>query len=330
MNLDLRVAALIFLVSVTANAADIEPFYSRNLNPFVRVFGIPPAEGGSLTDNGKIVFRWQTDIANSATAASDTDELLILDGESYSLNISMRYGLTKRIELGADVPVIVHENGTLDQIIDSWHKVLGLPNGDRDNLPKGNLAYFYAADGEIVHNVDNPENGIGDIRLSAAMALPTPSESTQWALRGSVKIPTGDADKLTGSGDVDVSLGVGFSHIFANSERNLTVFGGTGVVRLGDSDFDTGRVENTVQYGNLGLGFKLTERWSLKVQADLHTAVYDSGLDEIGELSGQLVFGAALRAHARVHVDFSVAEDIFVDTAPDVVFQLGIHVRARD
>ena len=62
----------------------------------------------------------------------------------------------------------------------------------------------------------------------------------------------------------------------------------------------------------------------MKLQLDAHSAFYDSGLTELGSDAAQLIIGGALRLSDTWVLDLAVSEDIAVDTAPDVVFHIGI------
>jgi len=49
----------------------------------------------------------------------------LLDGETYSLDIGLAYGLSKRWQLDAQISYIRHTAGSLDGLIDGWHDFFG-------------------------------------------------------------------------------------------------------------------------------------------------------------------------------------------------------------
>ena len=85
--------------------------------------------------------------------------------------------------------------------------------------------------------------------------------------------------------------------------------------------------EDWVTYGSGAIGWRATERISLKAQVDFNSAFYDSQLEEIGDFSAQLVLGSSIRAAKNTVIDISVSEDIVVNASPDIVFLLGVRAQ---
>ena len=85
-----------------AEPADRRPFYTSNQNPFVRIFGLPPNEGGRLLREQQWELHWIAGAANSSAISSNPEEQVWLDGESYRALLALNYGLNRR--LGANVP----------------------------------------------------------------------------------------------------------------------------------------------------------------------------------------------------------------------------------
>jgi len=77
------ITATCFGLAQSASAAElVQPFYSRNLNPFVQIYGLPAGEGPTLTGKGALEARLVLDIANNYTASADQGETIIIRGET--------------------------------------------------------------------------------------------------------------------------------------------------------------------------------------------------------------------------------------------------------
>ncbi|MFC1524508.1 DUF3187 family protein, partial [Thermodesulfobacteriota bacterium] len=154
-----------------ATAGNSTPFYSRNQNPFVQIYGIPAVESAAITPPGKLEARLIMNIANNLSLSSTPREQIILDGESYRTTCVLRYGLPRRIELGIDIPFISHSRGVFDHFIEDWHDFFNLPQGNRLTREKRILHYQYVKDGKILSDTNKSSEGLGDILLSGGMAL---------------------------------------------------------------------------------------------------------------------------------------------------------------
>ena len=306
-------------------AAEIsDPYASRNINPFVQVYGLPATQSAVITSWEKFQGGMVLEAANNFTTSQKGSESIFIDGETYRANLSWRYGASERLEFGLDVPYVSHQAGRMDNFIESWHSFWGFPNGDRDKFPQDQLTYRYSDNGQVLANVESNGDGLGDVSLSMGYQL-SASDVRHWALRGGVKLPTGDADSLRGSDSTDVYAGLHVSdHSFSDS-------GVTFHASVGGLWMDEGEVLNTIRedwvlYGSGTVSWALNQTVSLKAQLDAHSAFYDSSLKELGSDSAQLIVGGAIRLSETGTLDLSVSEDIAVDTAPDVVFQIGLNV----
>ena len=223
------------LAAVVSEAADAPyPLYLRNANPLLQTLGAPAMQGGELTPDGALAHRWVLNLANHADASVTNGEEVVLDGESYFLELALRYGLGSKLELGVDLPLVAHTEGVFDSLIEGWHDLVGLSNHERSG-PTNMLRLFYQRNGVTEFDVDDPGAGLGDVRLTAAYSL-AESDGRALAMRAQAELPTGDAEILRGNGAVDLSLVLDATdrHTFAGSRTSL--FGRIGLVAPGDGD----------------------------------------------------------------------------------------------
>jgi hypothetical protein len=265
----------------------------------------------------------QLDISNNFTEDNKGREAIFIDGETHRANIQFRYGLSDAIELGIDVPYLSHDSGSLDSVIEDWHDLFSFPDGGRPEFPRDQLQFTYQRDGQTISSVTSSNDGVGDVSLSMGYQL-SQSETRQWAVRTALKLPTGDADDLLGSESTDLSLGLNVSDQGLLQQYNITLHGSAGVLLMDGGEVLEDLQEDWVMYGSSTLSWQASSNVSLKLQLDAHTAFYDSALTELGDDSAQLILGGAIRLGESWILDLALSEDIAVDTAPDVVFHIGI------
>ncbi|MDJ0711449.1 MAG: DUF3187 family protein [Woeseiaceae bacterium] len=310
-----RSLPILFLFCAGFAAADDAPFDAiplRNHNPFLQIFGLPDFQTASLASD----FTLSYDIANDADDKLLPTETLIIDGESQALNVALRRRIGERMELRIDAPWVWHSGGFLDATIKKWHSVLGLSNAARE-MQNDRLQLLYERNGTTYFDLSSSTSGIGDVRLSAAFAWPAVT------LRAGVKLPTGDAADLTGSGGTDFHLGAYLDRTTSFLQRDLDVSGFAGILLLGDGDVLTEFQRSSVPFGGLAFRWHATDRFALSTQWYVQGAYFDIGIDEIGGTTLQLGVGADYRFE-RSLFRLAIAEDIVGAAAPDFALHLSI------
>jgi hypothetical protein len=322
--------SLFLLVGVTdlkgtsAWALDITPFRTSNQNPLVAVYGLPPTGPAMVLAPGRLLAEMRADIANNFSQSFRPGENILLDGESYRTTLSLRRGITERVEIGLEIPYVMHRGGFLDSFIEGWHDTLQLPQGGRDSAPRKRLFYSYQKDGQTLVTLNQRSEGFGDLRLTGAWQLwrPEGDDTKALALRASLKLPTGNEERLLGSGSTDLALWLSGSESFIGG--SLVLFGAAGTLFLSDGDLLTEQQRNIVGFATFGGGWRPLPRLAFKAQIDGHTAFFqDSGLRELSQ-SMQLAIGGTLGLTRTLELDLAVVEDIVVSSAPDVVFHLAL------
>ena len=300
-----------------------DAFPLRSHNPFLQIYGLPPFATHELVAPGGIDFGVSLDIANDMDEADRGGEVLIIDGESRVLNLSLRRRLGENFEIGVEVPYIGYSGGFLDSVIYDFHDLIGLSNSTRDG-PEDLFRMYFEKDGVTQFDLVQAKSGIGDVQLTAAMRL------QRVTLRAGLKAPTGDPDKLTGSGAVDASFGVygGGKTVFL--ERNLDYSGFAGVLALGDGDVLPTLQRSVVPYAGVALRWNASERFALATQLYAQGPYSRAYLDELSGNTFQLAFGFDYRfPRQRMLLRFAIAEDIAAAAAPDFAAHLSIRRYGR-
>lgn len=328
----LYLAPLVLLLCIprAGHPFDIIPFHTQNQNPVVQIFGLPAISDSRILPAGSKELTLILDIANNYVDDSTRNERITLDGETYRLDLVGRFGIGSRLELGFEIPYIFQSGGSLDGFIENYHSTLGLPQGGRDQAPKGRLLFNYQRNGANLFRVDQSNSGIGDLRLTAGFQLYRDDTESPLALalRANLKVPTGNSDELHGSGSTDLALWLTGSQGWKTASGFWKIFGGGGILGMTKGNVLPDQQQNAVAFGSLGGGWHPLSWLTLKVQFDGHTAFYkDSDLVELSSGSVQIVMGGTLHFSDRTALDIGVSEDLVVKTAPDVVFHFALRHR---
>lgn len=314
--------------SASSGEADVQWFPLRNNNPFLQIYGLPPFQDGTLAADGEFKFSASLDIANHADAGLADTESIIFDGESYFLVLSMRYGATRWLELGIDLPLVSHTDGIFDNAIESWHDLWGMSNTKRSG-PSNQLRFIYENPSVSNYELTTPSSGIGDVQVTAAIPIKRPGTQgdSAFALRSSIKIPTGEAGTLRGSGAFDFSLGLYATNFGTFVKRELQFSGFAGVLLPGEGDLFPTLQHSAVAFGGVGARWPLTDKFSIAAQTYAQGSYLESDLDEIGGSSVQIALGGTYRfPRKRVELAFALVEDVISDATADVAFHFSVRV----
>ena len=296
----------------------------RNQNPFLQIYGLPTFQSADLAAYGRNTWNLSLDIANHADFGDTDIENFSIDGETYFLTLSMRRRINDRLELGFDLPLVSHTDGFMDDMIEGWHDIFGMSNTKRKG-PSNQLAFLYQRDGVDLYALDSPASGVGDLQLTAAMPIrPRIDGKTRLTIRSSLKLPTGDPDKLLGSGGTDFAIGLYATSNRTLFNRPLDLHGFVGGLALGDSDVLPSLQNDVVAFGGAAASWHWTERFALTTQLYGQSAYYDSDVEELGGSSMQLAVGADIALRNRSLLRLAVVEDVSANATTDFAVHISI------
>lgn len=311
----LHIAAATLALLSTPDSARGAPFQIRDQNPLLTGFELPPALPAQWDENERWRFDAQFAWSSSAIVQAGPRETLIVDGETQELRFSIGRALPRGYFVQAELPYRRTRGGILDDFIDEWHDTFGLSEGMRPYLPQDALQITYRYDGTTLLDVRSAREGFGDMTVRFGKRI-SAAPLTAWL---SVKLPTGDSDRLTGSGSIDASAALAFESSFAD---RYTVFAQAGASYLGDGDRWSQRQRNLVASGLVGLGAAFGNL-TLALQLDAHTAVFDSHQEFLGDAT-MLSIGGTYAFADGWDLSFAAVEDIAVDSTADVVFVFAL------
>lgn len=301
-----------------------ELFQLADQNPFVVIQGLPVPGRAVVPESGQSSWAITYNVSNTLNIESSSQGTMLVDGEMTVLEFNYERG-GAGWAWGASLPWLAYGGGGLDGFIHRYHQALGLPQGDRLQQPEGRLAYVVPQDKGAGLNFTQSTSGVGDLKLLLSRQL---LQGTQAAvsLHSQVKLPTGDPEKLTGSGGGSLSLwGVGKKSLIPGS--GVTMSGYLGYLYLQNGDVLAEQVKTSNIFGGGALGWRYSGQLFFLAQLDFHTGFYrHTGYDFLGN-AVLLTLGGGIHFRPDVQLKIAVAEDIKVNASPDVSFHFSLEYR---
>ena len=316
----LKGVSVIALLASSSVFAAGETLEIRNTSPLAQLFGLPAMRGARAESPD---LRFSIDVANSFTGDFNADEFVFLDGETAVLSYTARRPLASRWEAGLEFAWVVHSGGRFDGLIDEFHDLFGLPDGGRPLADRGALDYVVRTDGQVRAEVRDKVSDLGDVRGWLGLSL-IDSPARSLMARAHLKLPTGDAGQLSGSGGFDVALALDYVDSQLLQTLGVQVSVGAGLMIPGDADLLARRQKSLVPFGHLGLGVKLGKRARLLGQLDAHGPLFDARLSHLGHAVLQGTLGVQYSFGTSADLQLSIIEDLSGAMASDVIFKLAV------
>lgn len=301
----------------SAQANDSRPIYLNNVLPIMQGSGLTAPKASLLSDDEKNS-DWSVlvsaNLQSHANEADSGDEYLIIDGEVQQLSLLTQWNFTARWQLGVDLSLTKNSAGNFDNAIREWHDLFSLDQGDRKNLPDDQFLVNYR-DGDISSiELSDSASSLSDTEVSLAYQLYA-DNGLSVAAHLSAMLPTGDADKATGSDKTDIKLSLA---VGSNTNTSLAWHLNADVIAIGDDALFAIPTKDTTWAVSAGLHWKSNEDWRWSMQLDGHGEIFISEIDEINQPVWQLSLAGQYK---RWQVYF--AEDLTVNRAAD--FSFGVN-----
>lgn len=300
-----------------SQAQHAEPFRTRNLSPLISIYGVPVWRAPAAERELAVT----SELANHFRLSRRGDDMLILDGETWRNGLDLRMPIGEGWFIGAELAHYSVSGGVLDDVVDAWHSVFGLPDGGRNNRAEDELRFRIANREGVFYDLDSRARGWGDLQLNFGRTL---GADERLVLTGTLKLPTGDERLLAGSGATDWAvtlLGRGEREI---AGRPAGGFWGIGVLGTGRAELIEFPRNELVPMAVVGGGWQPLPRIGFRAQLDVHRAFYRTRLEELGETSVQATLGGWLELGEDARLELAVNEDLNVSTSPDVVVHMAL------
>lgn len=304
------------VLSVSVKCAEVYPgLPTRIQNPLLQSYFIP---ANPITSEQPWALSHALYITNTYQQEQRQQDFVIIDVENmrYDLQITHRrddwlYNL--------NLSLISNQAGGLDQTIEKWHDIFGLPQSGRDTVSHDLIQLYYQEQDTLYLNSQSSSEGLGDIQLALGYQL---DHSSQLWL--ALELPSNDSSLLISNQGIDAAIWYSGSRQVSDFRH---VYGTLGLALPSDSGLLENHLRPQVLFAQLGMQQALTANYQLILQVDLNSAIADSTLDAMGDAL-QVQFGLRLLNILDAHqIDLFFSEDVVPGFAPDITFALRLSPR---
>ena len=327
------IAALWPSAATSGQAEDVAvamPLRLVNLNPFHLPYGVPASFGTRTLPPGSSELTVALDTASYLNTAVSGSERLLLDGETYRSSLMLRRGFRPRWEYFLELSAVGHHGGLFDGFIEGWHQFFGLPQGGRDAAPHDRLALIYGDESGTRIDIQRDTFSLGDLVLGVGYSLPEwPVLNDGLTVRGTMKIPTGNAGSLAGSGRFATSLWAETSGVmpWSATSREWLYAATLGIVVAEPPKRLSNVGDPVIGFGRAGVTWRALSRVHFTVQVDVHSSPYRaSNVNVLADPVVILGFGGFVHVTENAILEIAVTEDDGMQrAAPDI----GLHTALR-
>ena len=306
----------------------------RNQRPYQTLFlTFMPSDARAL-GQGQHRERLQVDIANTLLVPDPKQGggNVLEDAETQTLTLSVRRGLGHGWEADAALPVVDRDGGILDNFVRFYHEGVGLIKSSPDVFPGRPHIPSYRS---IIRSQEAGVNagsasGLGDLSLYAVRGLLS-GERRRLSVRAGLKLPTGRAGSLLGSGGTDYGIDVDGAELLST---RTALFGSVGYEKLGRAAAVRTAARDSLSY-SLGAEYRARPGLSYILQTDGGSRVVRTGNRHADALPSTLALSVRRGTGSRLWTySFTENGDIFgyklpfvADIGPDVTFSAGLEWR---
>ena len=149
---------------------------------------------------------------------------------------------------------------------------------------------------------------------------------TDLAIRGVVKLPTGDEDALAGAGGLSASIWAETSGEFGSGGARDWLYGATLGALAASTPDAIGTGGRIVAFGRLGVTWRVLDRLALTAQVDVNSSPYGSSLAPLAGPVVMIGVGGTVKLTPRTTLEIAIAED---DGLRRAAADFGVHAAIR-
>jgi hypothetical protein len=212
--------------------------------------------------------------------------------ETLRSGLFLRYGVAKRFEVAAEIPVLYRWSGFMEGAIVGVERATTGEAPARTALKDFGYVFDVRSGSRTLFSGGEGELGLGDMSLFGKyQMLLERSSRPAVSLRLGLKLPTGDESRVFGSGHPDVGIGIAAEKAVLS---RLVVYANVNAV------FPTGRIAGLplqpVVSGLVAAEFLWTDWFSVTAQFDYYTSPYHgTGTQVLDKGVTEAVFGLNCR-----------------------------------
>lgn len=254
-----------------------------------------------IAEPGKTVHSYSLVGANEFRRSGPVDE----DAETWRLGLTFSRGLSDGLEVFGEVPLYARGGGVMDSIIDWWHAAVISQNYPvREATPPGRSVISNPSGGPFHSAI-----GIGDLTVGIAKRV-----AAGTIVRSALKLPTGNAAQLLGSGAVDLGAAV---DVQLKPAPAWTLDLNAGISFQGDATRLTG-TRRAPYSSSIALTYVQSSRDAWTIQWNTEQAPTRTGLEELDQDHRTMSFG-----YQRLLPDGSVFQAYFSEDGDFLHFPGG-------
>jgi len=303
----------------------------ENRSPVIQLYALSRPEYFLPQQQGHRSWQTRLNISNYLSSGNKTNQYMFIDGETWTVDNTLRYQLSKQSIFHLSVPWKRHGKGVTDRPIYYFHELLQLPQNGRTSNAHDLMRWTLSANNQQIISLNDSASGLGDIKLKFSW-IPEGPDNTQ--INVNLKLPTGDFDKQTGSEKFDAGMSIVSLNPDWLKQRSwlraqaLSFWYGSGISYLGQpnelADLGPRRWALTVRAGT---AWRIDPDWQIKVQLDSNSPLFDSEIRELGWIPVQIGFATEHNITSNIRFDFIVIEDLRPRVTPDIIFSTGLNIR---
>jgi len=315
---------VLMVFGAAAEAAGQGPLQVQNRFPLHLVFLTPWPTDARLPAKGTLKSTLSVDYSSVYINEQRSAWSALVDMEMGVVDLFLVYGVTSRLSISAQVPLVSMNSGFLDGFLENFHDAFGLSNYGREERPKNSFAYHISKNGLTWIRGDTSGFRWADMTVSGQMHLFQLNRTGRWTgtLLASVKLPIGDEDRGYGSGRFDAGL---FLPTQWEGER-WAVYLMPGYIWHGDPETrgaDIGARDSFSLFA--GASYASSERWHWYAQLNyFSTPLEETGISVLDDGAVELTLGLRRIMSENWSIEFAFCEDLFTRTAPDFNLHLGL------
>lgn len=293
---------------------------TRNFNPFAVLVGLPELKSGYIKTSGDYSLGINMTASNQWNVEGNGNEVIFMDGEININELYWAYGLNS-VEFSVSIPWLMFTNGRLDPLIEDFHELFSMENAGREYFYQNELLFIYQnqSSGNQLR-LDASESGLGDVRLGLGWQLKRSADFAS-SLRVQLTLANADEKKWLGSGSYDLSISSSNEWLWLNWKIQAQF----SALIMQNQGFLEGQKEDAALILGAAASYRLVGDVWWTLQYDGHTRLYKHS--SISPLSdGQMVSMAFSIEKPTWRFHVAILEDVAVQSAPDVGFQLGLRV----
>jgi hypothetical protein len=294
----LRILLIGFLVGIpygppaSIAAEGFGPFPVRNFQALNLLVLAMPGDRAAVIPKG--AFDVRLELAETADIARDETNQAVarMKYETLRSGLFLRYGVTDRLEVAAELPLLYRYRGFMEGAIKSVERATTGMAPARSALQNFGYVFDVRSGNRTLFSGEEGALGIGDTSLYGKYQVLTETPSVPaLSLRIGVKIPTGNETRIFGGGQTDVGIGLALEKAVLS---RLIFYGNVNGV------FPTGRIAGLplqpVISGIAALELLASDDLSFTAQFDYYSSPYHgTGTQVLDKGVTEAVFGFSYR-----------------------------------